>query len=399
MGRGLDQTPTAPNRGTRGLVSRQERHASGPDMSNTAPQFDLKQFWEENAASVGKPFSTDKPRVPIEISIDDHWLLQEMEVPSTVQYFSDAEYRAGVNRACNDRCEETIGIRCFSETVDLPQILRPEEVMGSHREIVEGGTPWLEAGFEDISQVINKLDEIEKWSDKDLRHVVFSTGGQVAKRKTNDDGSLPTYRAGSRGPATQSTSILGTMNALYWAMDYPNEMGRFFEVLGDIIIRYHRVLEKETGVRYCGYYWLDDNCALFSPDLYEQFCYPALKRVTDEFAPDPPDYRYQHSDSEMRHLLPILCKVNYHGVNLGPTLPATLIRESMPKAVIHGQVAPNTVRDQGFQAIIQEVKRDFEAVGKDGGLVMTTCGSVSAGTTLESIRCFMWAVHEYCRYP
>ena len=70
----------------------------------------------------------------------------------------------------------------------------------------------------------------------------------------------------------------------------------------------------------------------------------------------------------------------------------------MPHAVIHGEVAPNTLRDKPLDAVVAEVRRDFDAVGGDGGLVVTTCGSVSAGTTIESIRGFMWAVHEYCRY-
>ncbi|MDR3692692.1 MAG: uroporphyrinogen decarboxylase family protein [Fimbriimonas sp.] len=367
-------------------------------MHLRAPTFDLELFWRENELSQNKPFRTDKPRAPIELSVDDHWLLEEMKVPSTVEYFSNASYRADVNRQCNDRCEEVLGKRFFSETVDLPPILRIEEVMGSRREIVEGGTPWLEPGFSTIDQVSDRLAEIESWSDAHLRSLMFSTGGQVAKAGPGADGSKLVRTAGSRGLATQATSILGTMNTMYWIIDYPTEMGRFFAVLADIIVRYHRVLAAETGVEHRGYYWLDDNCALYSPSLYEEFCLPGMKRVFDAFAPNPEDYRYQHSDSEMRHLLPLLAALGFHGVNFGPTLPAELIRRNMPDTQIHGEVAPNTVRNKGLEGVVAEVKRDFAAVGADGGLSVTTCGSVSAGTSLESLRGFMWAVDEYCRY-
>jgi len=367
-------------------------------MPNRAPDFDVREFWIENDLSRDRPFRTDKPRAPIEISIDDHWLLEEMAVPSTVQYFSDAEYRAETNRRCNDRLEESLGRRFFSESVDPPAILRIEEVMGSERHVVEGGTPWLEAGYQSIDELESGIKQIGQWSDGDLKNKIFSSGGKISSVCPNEDGSKPTRRAGSRGPATQATSIVGTMNCLYWVMDYPEIMGSFFELLGDIIIRYHQIVSDEAGVGYNGYYWLDDNCALYSPDLYQEFCYPALKRVTEFFAPALGDYRYQHSDSEMRHLLPILSRVGFHGVNFGPTLPASLIREHMPNAVIHGEVAPNTLRDRGFEAVEAEVMRDFNAVGKDGGLVVTTCGSVSAGTSIESIRGFMWAVQEHCRY-
>ncbi len=363
-----------------------------------APTFDLQKFWEENALSSGKPFRTDKPRAPISVPVDDHWLLAEMNLPSTVRYFADPEYRAQVNRSCNDRCEEILGRRFFSEAVDPPRALRIEEVMGAHRELVEGGTPWLEPEVHDIDGLRVRLSEIEGWSDADLRSVIFSTGGLITRAARGPDGAAPAVAAGSRGPATMATSVLGTMNSLYWLIDNPADMHRFFDVLADVIIRYHRILEVDQGVVYRGYYWLDDNCALYSPELYEEFCYPVVKKVIDAFAPGPADTRYHHSDSEMRHLLPILARYNLDAVNLGPKIPAGLIRRHLPHTLICGQIAPNTLRDEDLDAVCAEVKRDFAAVGADGGLEVTTSGSISAGTPLESIRGFMWAVQEFCRY-
>jgi uroporphyrinogen decarboxylase len=279
-----------------------------------------------------------------------------------------------------------------------PSILRIEEVMGSRRLLVEGGTPWLERGCDGIEELRTKLDEIERWSDRDLREKMFSSGGVVKRRGPDAAGSRPIAGAGSRGPATMATSILGTMNTMFWIIDYPTDMERFFDVLGDVIVRYHTIVEAEAGVIYRGYYWLDDNCVLYSPALYERFCLPIMNRVMDAFAPDPDHHRYQHSDSAMGHLLPLLAGFGFHGVNFGPTVSSSLIRRYMPRAVIEGAVAPNTLRDKDLDAVVEEVRRDFDAVGGDGGLVVTTCGSISAGTSLESIRGFMWAVQEFCRY-
>lgn len=354
---------------------------------------DLRRFWEENRLSSGKPFRTDKPRAPVSLPLDDHWLIEEMALPSTIRYYEDKAYQAKINAECNDRLEEAVGIRPFSEKVSSHPLLRIEEVMGSRYEVVEGGTPWLEPGPATIEEMHARLDFVESLSDEDFLALVCSKGGALEH--------LPETREvcpGSRGPATMATSILGSMNAMYWIVDYPEDMDRFFKVLGDTIVRYHRLVERETNAKYAGYYWLDDNCCLYSPLLYERYCYPVMKRVMEEFAPLPEHYRFQHSDSEMRHLLPYLADYGLHGVNLGPTIPASLIREALPKAVIHGQVAPMTLRNGGFEAIVSEVRRDFESVGSDGGLVVTTAGSISAGTSLQSIREFMWAVQEYCRY-
>ena len=35
---------------------------------------------------------------------------------------------------------------------------------------------------------------------------------------------------------------------MYWIVDYPSDMERFFEVLGDVVVRYHRVVEREAGI-------------------------------------------------------------------------------------------------------------------------------------------------------
>lgn len=356
-------------------------------------ELDLARFWEENRLSSGKPFRTDKPRAPIALPLDDHWLIEEMALPSTVRYYEDKAYQAQVNRECNDRCQEALGTRPFPEEVAGPPLLRIEELMGSRLTVVEGGTPWLEPGPATLEEMHARLDFVESLTEDGLRELLCSKGGAFAREPKTREAC-----ACSRGPATIATSVLGSMNALYWIVDHPEDMQRFFRVLGDAIVRYHRLFERETNVRYRGYYWLDDNCCLYSPDLYERFCYPVMKRVMAEFAPRPEDYRFQHSDSEMRHLLPFLADYRLHGVNLGPTIPASVIREALPDAVIHGQVAPMTLRNGSFEAVVAEVRRDFEAVGADGGLVLTTAGSISAGTSLQSIRWFMWAVQEHCRY-
>jgi uroporphyrinogen decarboxylase len=359
---------------------------------------DLQKFWAENEASLGKPFRTDKPRAPITLPTDDHWLLEEMQLPSTVRYYQDAEYRAQVNRACNDRCQRVIGLRPFPEKPQPPAVLRIEHVMGARTELTEGGTPWLEPGVHNVEELRAKLDELERLDDAKLRDLIFSTGGVVEKAAPNPDGTPPVLRGFSRGPATIATSVIGTTEMLYWLMDYPEDMSRFFAVLADIIIRYHRILGAAAGVTYRGMAVNDDNCALFSPGLYEEFCYPAMRRIFDTLAPDPADDRFQHSDSDMEHLLPILARMNFKAVNLGPNTSVKTIRQFLPHTEIQGEVAPFTLRNKPAEAVIAEVRRDFDGAGADGGLLVTTAGSIAAGTKLEAIRTFMWAVHTYCRY-
>jgi uroporphyrinogen decarboxylase len=362
-------------------------------------KLDLQRFWEENRLSEGRPFRTDKPRCPVRLPVDDHWLMQEMQVPSTVRFYRDDDYRARLHRECNDRFEAAIGRRPFSDAVaESPPPLRIEHVFGCRTEIIEGGTPWLEPGISTIEELSAMLDRLEKMNDAALRQLILSSGARLKRREAGGNGQKTVHRAASRGPATIATSVIGTTTCLYWLVDYPAEMQRFFEVLADTLVRYHRIIADETGVTFRGYSFLDDNCALLSPEMYERFCFPVLKRVFEAFAPDPADLRYQHSDSAMGHLLPVLSRLQFHAVNFGPTVPAAEIRWHMPRTEIHGQIAPNTLREGTFEQVVGEVQRGFAAVGADGGLLVTTAGSISAGTTLDRIRWLMWAAERHTRY-
>lgn len=360
-------------------------------------ELDLDRFWRENKVAEARPFSTHKPRAAISLPVDDHWLLEEMQLPSTLRYYQEPEYRAQVNRQCNDRCAPAIGRRPFAEQVAPKAPLRIEEVFGSHFELTENATPWLEPGVQSIDELSALLDRIERLDDAGLRDLIYSNGA-APPRQVEADNVMPRVTRWSRGPATIATSVLGTTEYVYALIDYPDQMQRFYELLADVLIRYHRILAADQQVQVRGFAWLDDNCVLLTPDLYRQFCLPVMQKVFAAFAPEPDDYRFQHSDSAMGHLLPILATLNFHGVNFGPTLPAQLIRQHMPRTMIHGQVAPMTLRNGSFEDIVSEVKRDFAAVGADGGLFVTTAGSISAGTTLDAIRAFMWAVDQHTRY-
>jgi len=356
---------------------------------------DLERFWREERESGGKHWRTDKPRVPIGLALDDHWIIEEMQIPSTVRYYTDLAYQAEVNRACNDRVQEAIGIRPFGEH-PIPGPRRIEEVFGSYIVHTEGGTPWLEPGArtpEDLERILDRVEEM------DLREFVvrpeWLEGRAMLKERFGVEGRAG---GGSRGPATVGTSVCGTENYLMWLMDYPDTMRRFRDLFAEKLIEHNKILAEVTNHTIRGYGWLDDNCALLSPGLYREFCYPVLERVFDTFCPDPEDWRFQHSDSAMGHLMPMLHELGLKGANFGPTVAAEQIRKAMPNTVIFGQVPPMTLRNGSPEDIIAAVRRDFDAVGADGGLLLTTAGSISAGTSVENIRVFMWAVDRHCRY-
>ena len=161
-------------------------------------------------------------------------------------------------------------------------------------------------------------------------------------------------------------------------------------------------MDEEAGYdetnRPGGFSFADDNCCLLTPEMYELFGYPILKAVFDRWCPDPDDYRYQHSDSDMAHLLPILGRLNLTGCNFGPNVLVDEIRKYMPRTRIDGCLAPFTFMNNDIEAIIKEVRRDCEMARETRGLNLSTAGSINNGSLLTSMRAVMYAIQNYGRY-
>jgi hypothetical protein len=100
----------------------------------------------------------------------------------------------------------------------------------------------------------------------------------------------------------------------------------------------------------------------------------------------------------MAHLLPILGRLNFNSVNFGPRLRTDEIREHLPNAVIHGQLAPFTLSRNEEENIVAEFLRDFEMAREKRGLFFGTAGSINNGSRLTGFRLVMAAIQRYGRF-
>jgi len=358
-------------------------------------KLNLQAFWEENRASEGHAFRTDKPRAPISLPLDDHYLCGVLSFDMR-RYHLDAAYREEIHREANDILKRELGRAFFSEK-ELPiRPMRIEEVFESFFVFSENNPPWLETNvhtIEDLQRLIERVSRLN------LEDILLPDGWErVVAQYEERVGRKVYFGTGGRGPATVGTSVIGTSNLCMWMMDYPEVIQEFYELLAQVYVRYARILRTLTQVEFEGWWITDDNSCLFSPKQYERFCAPVLKELFDNFAPSPSANRYQHSDSAMGHLMPILNRLGVNNVNFGPTIHPAAIREAMPTAYINGQLPPLILRNGAEEDIREYVRRDFDAVGGDGGLTCTTAGSIDEGTPFENLRAYMLAVQELTRY-
>jgi uroporphyrinogen decarboxylase len=367
--------------------------ALSPEFLALTPNLDLPAFWAENEACF--EFTPHKPRCALTFSPDDHWLFEFIPPESTLRYFEDKAYRDALHQQANRYLQEYIGRPYFDEDTWQTSPRRIENLFTTYFTYREGSTPWLTPATDNpqaFERILNEAaaTDIATWAFPEEFLAEWEARKAAGK-------PLPLLGSGSRGPATIMTSVLSPENLFYWMVDYPELIQRFRDILAEKMVELNLALRQFSGNTQPGWYILDDNSALFNTRLYREYCYPVLERVLDALAPgDAP--RYQHSDSAMGHLLDMQYQLGIRAVNYGPSVDAGLIRRVMPDALIHGQLPPFLLRNGTAEEIRARVIEDFHKAGAEGGLVVTTAGSLAAGTGLGRMRWLMQVVQEETRY-
>jgi uroporphyrinogen decarboxylase len=367
---------------------------------------DLDRFWaDDEEAHKNNCFNSKAPQVAIGIRMSDECVFAELgedvkdpwgEIP--------IERRIELNKRYNDKAEKIVGRRLLREEFpnpdeQFPSIRRIGEVFEG-RYVYNGYSEWLEGSCSTPKELEALLDRVEKIN---LRDFMLPPNWESEKKRIFEKyGKRPDLLRGVRGPVTLATSIYGVENLIYLIIDEPDLALRFSQVISEVIAGMTEIMDEEAGYEFGkapgGFSFSDDNCYLLNTEMYEFFGYPILKRIFDRWCPNPEDHRYQHSDSDMGHLLPILGRLNLTGCNFGPKVLVNEIRKYMPNTRIDGCLAPFTFMSNDEEAIIAEVKRDCEMAKESRGLNLCTAGSINNGSLLTSMRAVMYAIQNYGRY-
>ena len=372
---------------------------------------DIDAFWRDQTLARANPFGEDIPQVSFGAICNWECIFDELGIEQDWQRFlyDDKAWALDISRQYNDKAEKIVGRRLVPESPPADPAMQWPEVKALHdifeaENVWEGGKSgswWLKQSADNPEELAALLDRVEKRLEH-LRSFMLPENWDAEKARLTAMGKkVPRYRW-QRGPCTFACSIYGPENLLFLSYDDPDLFKRFSDVLGRAIVARARVLDEEAGLTpeqaQGGWGWADDNCCLFNPEMYEAFAMPIHRLVLGTFAPDPKHRRYQHSDSNMAHLLPLLAEIDLTGTNFGPTLTVTEIRKHCPNAVIDGQLAPFTYSRNEEANMVAEFLRDFDQAREKRGLNFTTAGSINNGSRLSGMRLLMAAIQRYGRY-
>lgn len=378
---------------------------------------DIEQFWKDDElAHKDNCFSKEAPQVAMGIRMSEECVFAELGEEGQPWGYTDPVKRYDLNCRYNEKALKIVGRALLPEKKPLPPDQQPKVTIPKFRQIGEifggeyvfdGETTWLKGNLADEEALEKKLKEVRALlaDPEAFRSFVLPADWDERCRAVYElYGKRPAQFKSVRGPVTLATSVFGVEELLYLFYDNEGLYREFSEVIGDVLIAYIDLFIKESGHNDSnfahGFSFFDDDSNLLTPDMYKAFGYPVLKRVFEKTAPNPGDNRFQHSDSAMGHLMPLLADFNLTGCNFGPTITVQEIRRNMPKTRIDGQLAPFTFMRNVEEDIIAEVKRDCEAA-KEGdlrGVNIKTAGSINNGSLLTSMRVVMAAIQNYGRY-
>ncbi|MCX7016059.1 MAG: hypothetical protein NTW86_26465 [Candidatus Sumerlaeota bacterium] len=365
---------------------------------------DLDRFWADQQIARKNPFGRDIPQVPLGVLMGPACVFDELGIEEDFwRYETDEEWRLSLNKAYNDKAEAIVGKRLLSEkrkdpSRRYPPVKELHDVFEARQEW-HGGSWWLMPSANTRDELKALLDRVEQ---RDIRPFILPENWEEEKARLRALGVKPPLYRGQRGPVTFATSIFGVENLILLILDEPDLAVRLRDAILRTMLEIARVMDEEAGYAPGeapgGFAFRDDNCCLLNSEMYELFGFPILKGIFDHLCSKPGDSRYQHSDSAMGHLLPLLGRLHMTGVNFGPKLTVSEIREHLPRAVIHGQLAPFTFSRNEELKIVMEFLRDFEMARKKRGLSFATAGSINNGSRLTGMRLIMAAIQRYGRY-
>lgn len=366
---------------------------------------DLDRFWaDDELAHEDNCFSSKAPQVALGIRMSEECVFAELGEAGNPWGYIPRERRLELNRRYNDKAEKIVGRRLLPETLPEPDAVFP--YIKRIGEVFEGKyiqnevSEWLEGSASTPPELEKLLDRVDKL---DLREFILPKDWESEKKRISEKyGIKPSPMRHIRGPVTLAMSIYGSENLIFLILDEPALAKRFSKTILKVITGIASIMDEEAGYteanRPGGFSFADDNCCLLTPEMYEFFGYPVLDAIFSRWSDKPGDMRYQHSDSAMAHLLPILGRLNLTACNFGPTVLVNQIRKFMPRTRIDGCLAPFTFMNNDDESIIKEVKRDCEMAKEFRGLNLSTAGSINNGSLLTSMRTVMYAIQNYGRY-
>lgn len=212
------------------------------------------------------------------------------------------------------------------------------------------------------------------------------------QEKVGERGFKTSFVAG-RGPLTIASYVRGLTNLLSDMYLAPASVHKILEVTTETSVIWLKAqLKLIKGP--LGILLLDDIPGLISPKQFEEFGFPYLKKIFDEFKGLLKVY---HNDTNTSHILERLADTGFDVFNLGYEIDIGEAKKKIgDRVTLMGNIAPLDVLARGKVEEVEKKAEDcVKKASQNGRFILSAGGGVSPDTPKENIQAMIRVAMKY----
>lgn len=193
------------------------------------------------------------------------------------------------------------------------------------------------------------------------------------------------------GPLETAAAIRGYCEFLFELYDNPTLVHKLLDIVTTTELEYLRYLETKIG-KIKRLLLCDHFATQVSPELFEEFVFPYITRIFDEY---PTAIKLYHNEGKVDHILSRIPDMGTTIFHFGTEIRKTkeLIGD---KVCLMGNIDPvRIIRDGTPEQIKEEARRVLQTGAKGGGFILCSAGAFGVHTPDINVNSMLNAVKRY----
>jgi len=263
---------------------------------------------------------------------------------------------------------------------------------GCEIQFQENDPPWVSSRIQDVKEILHMktVDPEKAGFGPEMLEQYRYMWRNIDKSYIDQFGYLDGLGY-TLGPMDTAAEILGYEALMLDLFDCPKLIHSMLDLITDCLIRWLRAQEKVNGTLK-RIFVPEHFHAQLSPEHFEEFCFPYIKRIFQEF---PSAIRMYHNEGDVYHIMNRIPVFGADIFHFGTGIEET--KKRIGKQIcLMGNLDPLNVMLHGTVDSVKETAQSCMKTGtQGGGFLLSTAGGMAPGTPIENIHAVIKVANNY----
>ncbi len=347
-----------------------------------------QKHWETLLACVD---GREMDEIPVALIVDSPWIPGYVGI-STIDYYTDPTKWWDAHQKIRADFPDVLYIPDY--WIEFGMSCEPSG-FGCKVNFYENQPVTVEHLISDCDE-IERLDTIKQPNPRrdGLMPLVLNYYRHAAK-KARDIGD-PIRMVPARGPLNVATHMIGVTEFLLALKIHPESTHKLLEKTTTLVMNWLEAQSEAVGGAE-GIIMLDDIVGFLSPEDYEEFAHPYLKKVYDAFSTLP--VRMLHNDTDNPVSYSRLAELGVNIFNFTHEKKLSEVRKLCGDSVcLMGNIPPLRVLGTGtVDQVAADTKARLDDYASKRGIIVSAGGGASPGMPGANLNAMLAATREWCR--